>query len=79
MLIRVAWPEELLACDMGKEVKDPATGTILFAGLRAKCSIFHGPMSKIVPHTTTGELSMAAELAVCLIFCPNLGRCNAIG
>ncbi len=52
---RVTWPDELLATDIGKMIKDPVTGGILFAGLRAKCSIFHGPMSKIVPHTTTGK------------------------
>ncbi|KAK9869016.1 hypothetical protein WJX84_000276 [Apatococcus fuscideae] len=54
-LTKVAWPEELLATEIGRLVKDPSTGSILFAGLRAKCSIFHGTMSKIVPHTTTGR------------------------
>lgn len=29
-------------------------GQLLFAGLRAKVSVFHGQMTRIVPHTTTG-------------------------
>ena len=30
-------------------------GQLLFAGLRAKVSVFHGQMTRIVPHTTTGQ------------------------
>ena len=33
-----------------------AEGQLLFAGLRAKVSVFHGQMTRIVPHTTTGYL-----------------------
>ncbi len=32
-----------------------AEGQLLFAGLRAKVSVFHGHMTRIVPHTTTGK------------------------
>ena len=34
-----------------------AEGQLLFAGLRAKVSVFHGQMTRIVPHTTTGTPS----------------------
>ncbi len=52
---RVTWPEDLLATDIGRLIKDPVTDSVLLAGVRAKCGIFHGTMSKIVPHTTTGK------------------------
>ena len=34
-------------------------GQLLFAGLRTKISMFHGEMTKVVPHTTTGPLALA--------------------
>lgn len=38
-------------------------GQLLFAGLRAKVSVFHGQMTRIVPHTTTGRLPSLPQLA----------------
>ena len=38
-------------------------GQLLFAGLRAKVSVFHGQMTRIVPHTTTGHLLSLLHLA----------------
>ena len=40
-----------------------AEGQLLFAGLRAKVSVFHGQMTRIVPHTTTGHLLTLLQLA----------------
>ncbi|KAK9811314.1 hypothetical protein WJX72_001645 [[Myrmecia] bisecta] len=53
-LLRVSWPVELagLACFQRVAGQD---GALLFSGPRCKVSIFQGPMSKIVPHTTTGR------------------------
>lgn len=39
-----------------------ADGQLLFAGLRAKVSVFHGQMTRIVPHTTTGQLLLLMQL-----------------
>ena len=33
---------------------------LLFAGLRTKISMFHGEMTKVVPHTTTGLLTLTS-------------------
>ena len=74
LLLRVAWPDELLATEIGRLIKDPVSGSILFAGLRAKCSIFQGPMSKIVPHTTTGE-SPITDTAASTRICCATGDC----
>ncbi|KAK9863985.1 hypothetical protein WJX84_001650 [Apatococcus fuscideae] len=41
-LIKVTWPEDLLATDIGRLIKDPVTDSVLLAGVRAKCGIFHG-------------------------------------
>ena len=38
-----------------------ADGQLLFAGLRAKVSVFHGQMTRIVPHTTTGAVIAASS------------------
>lgn len=44
-----------------------AEGQLLFAGLRAKVSVFHGQMTRIVPHTTTGKCHNALlPLGLCL-------------
>jgi len=42
-----------------------AEGQLLFAGLRAKVSVFHGQMTRIVPHTTTGTVTTAFWLLLC--------------
>lgn len=52
---RVAWPAVMKGWDQWRDVYSPE-GQLLFAGLRAKVSVFHGQMTRIVPHTTTGAL-----------------------
>ena len=50
---RVAWPAVMKGWEQWRDVYS-AEGQLLFAGLRAKVSVFHGQMTRIVPHTTTG-------------------------
>lgn len=50
---RVAWPAVMQTWEQWQDVYSPE-GQLLFAGLRAKVSVFHGQMTRIVPHTTTG-------------------------
>lgn len=52
---RVAWPAVMKGWEQWRDVYS-AEGQLLFAGLRAKVSVFHGQMTRIVPHTTTGHL-----------------------
>lgn len=52
---RVAWPAIMKGWEQWRDVYS-AEGQLLFAGLRAKVSVFHGQMTRIVPHTTTGHL-----------------------
>ena len=51
---RVAWPAVMKGWDQWRDVYS-SEGQLLFAGLRAKVSVFHGQMTRIVPHTTTGR------------------------
>ncbi|KAL3161919.1 hypothetical protein ABBQ38_009004 [Trebouxia sp. C0009 RCD-2024] len=53
-LLRVAWPAVMKGWEQWHDVYS-ADGQLLFAGLRAKVSVFHGQMTRIVPHTTTGR------------------------
>lgn len=53
-LYRVAWPAVMKGWEQWRDVYSPE-GQLLFAGLRAKVSVFHGQMTRIVPHTTTGH------------------------
>lgn len=53
---RVAWPAVMKGWEQWRDVYS-AEGQLLFAGLRAKVSVFHGQMTRIVPHTTTGDHS----------------------
>lgn len=50
-------------------------GQLLFAGLRAKVSVFHGQMTRIVPHTTTGHLFFAT--AACKAYMQALSVCSS--
>lgn len=54
-LYRVAWPAVMKGWEQWRDVYS-VEGQLLFAGLRAKVSVFHGQMTRIVPHTTTGHL-----------------------
>ena len=52
------WPDAMKEMHPYDTVVDKA-GQLLFAGLRTKISMFHGEMTKVVPHTTTGPLTFA--------------------
>ena len=56
---RVAWPAVMKGWEQWRDVYS-AEGQLLFAGLRAKVSVFHGQMTRIVPHTTTGNQALLA-------------------
>ena len=51
------WPDAMKEMHAYDTVVDQA-GQLLFAGLRTKISMFHGEMTKVVPHTTTGPLTL---------------------
>ena len=51
------WPDAMKEMHSYDTVVDKA-GQLLFAGLRTKISMFHGEMTKVVPHTTTGPLTL---------------------
>lgn len=61
-MCRVAWPAVMKGWEQWHDVYS-ADGQLLFAGLRAKVSVFHGQMTRIVPHTTTGQLLLLLQLA----------------
>jgi len=46
----------LLGLAPTQEERSPVTGQLLFRGLSAKVGIFHGPIVKLCPHSTTGML-----------------------
>ena len=52
---RLPWGEGLLGLGPTQEDRSPVTGQLLFRGLSAKVGIFHGPIVKLCPHSTTGE------------------------
>ena len=60
---RVAWPAVLQTWEQWQDVYSPE-GQLLFAGLRAKVSVFHGQMTRIVPHTTTGMSRVRAGQSI---------------
>ena len=51
---RLTWGEGLLGLVPTQEERSPVTGQLLFRGLSAKVGIFHGPIVKLCPHSTTG-------------------------
>ena len=51
---RLPWGEGLLGLAPTQEERSPLTGQLLFRGLSAKVGIFHGPIVKLCPHSTTG-------------------------
>ena len=51
---RLPWGEGLLGLAPTQEERSPVTGQLLFRGLSAKVGIFHGPIVKLCPHSTTG-------------------------
>ncbi|DBA88293.1 TPA: hypothetical protein ACH3X1_016534 [Trebouxia sp. C0004] len=54
-LLRLPWGEGLLGLAPTQEERSPVTGQLLFRGLSAKVGIFHGPIVKLCPHSTTGR------------------------
>jgi len=53
---RLPWGEGLLGLAPTQEERSPVTGQLLFRGLSARVGIFHGPIVKLCPHSTTGLL-----------------------
>ena len=49
------WDDDMLSNTSMKEVKDVEGQTIL-KGMSAAVGICHGPVIKVCPHSTTGEL-----------------------
>ncbi|DBA81177.1 TPA: hypothetical protein ACH3X2_006995 [Trebouxia sp. C0005] len=54
-LLRLPWGEGLLGLAPTQEERSPVTGQLLFRGLSARVGIFHGPIVKLCPHSTTGR------------------------
>ena len=59
---RLPWGEGLLGLAPTQEERSPVTGQLLFRGLAAKVGIFHGPIVKLCPHSTTGLPEPHCEL-----------------
>ena len=57
---RLPWGEGLLGLAPTQEDRSPVTGQLLFRGLSAKVGIFHGPIVKLCPHSTTGDHQLKA-------------------
>ncbi|GAX82245.1 hypothetical protein CEUSTIGMA_g9673.t1 [Chlamydomonas eustigma] len=53
-LLRVQWSQELLQTQAGSEVVSQ-DGLLLFRGLRACVGLFHGSVTRIIPHRATGR------------------------
>jgi len=51
---RLPWGEGLLGLAPTQEERSAVTGQLLFRGLSARVGIFHGPIVKLCPHSTTG-------------------------